>query len=123
LTIYRLAGARDFYSQANVSYCDLVDLNTGEVEPLKQATSDATEFYGPMVATFSPDGSKVLYVYVDASEEVQLAVRDLDGGTENVLLTLERTEGFYGRGCSLTWAENDTIYLPGSNLLLTLGIK
>jgi dipeptidyl aminopeptidase/acylaminoacyl peptidase len=125
LILYRHAGARDFFGTPNVSYCALVDLQAGTVEPLKQATGDVAEFYGPMNAVFSPEGSKILYVYRDVGEKYLLAVRDLDGGMENVLLTREKPMGhFAGIGRGLRWAENGTIYVDAKDaLLLSLGRK
>jgi len=123
LVIYRLAAARDFFSQPNRSYCAVVDVKTGQVEPLKQATGAAPEFYGPMAGAFSPAGSKVLYVYQDANAQARLAVRDLGGGAENVLLTMDKVEVFAGPGHGLDWAGNDTLVLPFSHLLLRVGVE
>ncbi len=123
LVIYRLAAARDFFSQPNRSYCAVVDLKTGQVEPLKQAAGADPEFYDPMAGAFSLDGSKVLYVYQDANEQVRLAVRDLDGETENVLLALDKVEVFAGPNHGLDWAGNDTLVLPFSHLLLRVGVE
>lgn len=120
LVLYRAKASQTFYGLPNTSYCALVDLDTGDVEPLKPAASDEDGFFGPTVASFSPDGTKVVYSYRDASsDEVRLAVRDLDGGPENVLLTLADTEPFWGLRW-LSWAVNDSIYLPGAQLLLSL---
>jgi hypothetical protein len=123
LIYYRQRASTDFFSQPNLSYFAMVDLNSGAVEPLKQPTSDAVAFYGPMDAAFSPDGTKILYVYRDASEQILLAVRDLDGGTENVLTTLEKPVAFVGHQFSLTWAEDDRIYIPQLGLSFALGIE
>lgn len=123
LIIYRFRASQTLYSLPSVSYCALVHLDTGNVEPLMTAAGEQGGFYGPTVAAFSPDGSKVIYSYKDAqSEEVRVAVRDLKGGQERVLLTLEQTEPFWGAH-RLTWAENDTIYLPGAQLLLSIGTE
>jgi Tol biopolymer transport system component len=123
LITYRLKAVQTFYALPSVSYCALVDLDTGSVEPLKVATGAGDGFFGPTVAAFSPDGSKIVYSYQDAGTgDVRLAVRDLDGGPEKVLQTLDETELFLGPD-RLLWAENDTIYLPSAHLLLTLGTR
>lgn len=58
---------------------------------------------------------------------VQLAVRDLDGGTEHILLSPEQALGFsLELGLGLDWAENDTIYAArsrSSGVLLSLGVE
>lgn len=121
LIIYRLKAAQTFYTPPGLSYCALVDLDSGSVEPLKVPTGVGDDFYGPTTAAFSPDGSKVVYSYMldVGGNEVRLAVRDLSGGAERVLYTPEKTESFLGLN-RLTWADNDTIYLPGAQLLLSI---
>lgn len=113
--------------EPNVSYFVLLDLETGEVEPLKKAQGEEIEFSGPANATLSPGGTKVLYAYRSVDGEWRLAVRDLGDETENVLLTSEEPLGItreFGQG--LDWAENDTLYVAtsfSSGLLLSLGTE
>jgi hypothetical protein len=122
LVIYRLKASTTFYSLPSFSYCALVDLATGAVGPLIVASGTEPDFYGPTVAAFSPDGSKLVYSYMTepSGGEVRVAVRDLDDGEEKVLRTLEKTEVFMGLH-RLTWAENDSIFVPGAELLLSIG--
>jgi hypothetical protein len=112
----------------NVSYYYILDLETGAVAPLKQATGQEVEFSGLSKARLSPDGSKVLYVYrylAGEEREFRLAVRDVEGGAENVLLASPEPLGFQTElGLGLDWAVDDTLYVatsPSSGLLLTLG--
>ena len=112
----------------NVSYFYILDLETGAVAPLKQAAGQEAEFSGLSKARLSPDGSKVLYVYrylVGEEPEFRLAVRDVEGGAENVLLASADPLGFQTElGLGLDWAANDTLYVatsPSSGLLITLG--
>jgi len=113
----------------NISRFALLDLKTGAVESLKEATGTGIEFMGVSNATLSPDGSKVLYVYIDGDSQRQLVVRDLTGEAEHVL-RISSVGDFLGvsaeSGLGLDWAENDTIYAatsPAFGLLLRLGTE
>jgi dipeptidyl aminopeptidase/acylaminoacyl peptidase len=128
ILFYQAAGARG--AAPNLSYYYILDLETGALAPLKQAAGQEVEFSGLSKARLSPDGSKVLYVYRSvAGEEIEfrLAVRDVDGGAENVLLVSEEPLGFQTElGLGLDWAADDTIYVaksPSSGLLLTLATE
>lgn len=130
--VFDFLGAFQFRPGRNVSYYLLVDIDTGAVEPIKEATGDETEFLSPLNAVLSPDGSKLLYVYRVLGGETRLAVRDVDGGAEHVLRTFDDPRGEGSRvpsgyvdiGRGLDWAANETVYVavsPTSGLLLTLG--
>jgi predicted small lipoprotein YifL len=125
--IWYYMAATGFSTRPNISYFALLDLKTGRVAPLKQAKSEEIEFYSPLNAIFAPDGSKILYTYRDASGETRLAVRDVGGQTEHVLLTRKDHLGAGpAMGLGLDWAENDTIYAatsPFSGLLLRVGTE
>lgn len=101
----------DAFGMSNVSYYGLLDLETGQVEPVIQSIDGSEcQFRGPFNAVFSPDGSKILYVYRDSDDKFRLVVRDLDSEEENVLLTYEGALGMVdGYGAGLDWAGNDTI--------------
>jgi hypothetical protein len=121
---YYMAASR-FGAEPNVSYFAILDLKTGEVEPLKRARGEEIEFSSPSNAILSPDGSKLLYAYRDLiGGEFRLVVRDVDGETENVLLISEEPLGAsFQPGLGLNWAENDTLYVATfgrTHLLLTL---
>jgi hypothetical protein len=119
---YQAAGMRG--SQPNASYHALIDLDSGETEPLKEASDDEYEFVGLSNATLSPDGSKVAYVYRTFDEQAwRLVVRDIGGGEENILF--ETGEFLLGGsmhyGLGLDWATNDTVFVStdlGKGLLL-----
>jgi hypothetical protein len=99
-------------------------LDTGTIEPLKQAAGDAPEFFSPQNAIFSPDGSKLLYTYRDARITTRLVVRDLSGGAEQLLLSRPgKAIGASDFGQGLNWSADDTVYAatgPGIGLLLRL---
>jgi Tol biopolymer transport system component len=124
---YWQAAAMAVASPINVSLLELIDLETGVVEPLKQATGDEEiEFFSPRNAIFSPDGSKILYAYSDASDGTRLVVRDLEDETEHVLLTHDVTLGaHFETGLGLDWADDDSIYVSTfkTGLLLSLGTE
>jgi len=125
--VWYAEGSARYASGYNVSYYVLLDLETGDVEPLKQASSEEPEFYSPMTAVFAPDGSKLLYTYRDIGGEFRLAVRDVEGGPENVLTTSEEMLGYSAdMGLGLDWASDDTVYVgtpPSSGLLISLGAE
>jgi WD40 repeat protein len=76
--------AREF--PANVSHFGVVDLETGEVSALK--AQGGGDFFGPMLAVFSPDGKRVAYAYHDGPNTdapLTLAVRPTVGGQEQII--------------------------------------
>lgn len=106
-----------FTQEPNVSSYFLLDLTSGSTEPLKEASGEEIEFMAIVSATFSPDGTKVLYVYKEKDGGSIMAVRDLTGGTEYVL-------GDYpGRGIleefGLNWCENNMVYAVGGQFEIT----
>jgi hypothetical protein len=71
-----------------VSHFGLVDLDTGVVSPLKEPTG--SDFVGPTMAAFSPDGASVAYLYhagTDLEAPTVLAVRATNGGAERIIST------------------------------------
>jgi Tol biopolymer transport system component len=118
------SGALQYATHTNVSYLALLDLTSGQTVPLQPAA----EFLNVANATFSPDGSKIIYVYRNADNQTQVLVRDVQSGIDNNLLTqstqLGTTTDFTVQG--LDWTNSDTVYAaaaPGAGTLLTLGSK
>ncbi len=110
--VWYYAASIRFAAAPNRSFFALLDLQTGEVTALKQAQGTELEFGGPADATLSPDGSKILYTYRDASGDFGLAVRQVEGGEENILLTAKEPLGVSrSRERGLDWANNDVIYV------------
>jgi Tol biopolymer transport system component len=113
-----------YVTKPNASYFALLDLDTGAIEPLKQAGSDKLEYLSPQNAIFSPDGSKLLYSYRDADLTARLVVRDLSGGPEQVLLSQPgKGIGASDFGQGLNWSADNTVYAatgPGAGQLLRL---
>ena len=122
--LYWIKSTSRFFPSPNVSLYSLLDLQTGTITPLKEVAADASQtigFVGPTAATFSPDGTKVLYVYRDAKFQSVLAVRDLVDGTEYMLQTFEAIN-MDSKGLDLNWASNNLVY-GGSAPFLQLSTK
>jgi Tol biopolymer transport system component len=118
------SGAFQYAAHTNVSYWALLDLTSGQTVPLKPAA----EFLYVANATFSPDGSKIIYIYRTADNQTQVMVRDVPSGTDNSLLTQSTLLGTTTDSTvqGLGWVNNDTVYAaaaPGAGTLLTLGNK
>lgn len=114
------SNALQFAARPNVSYFALLDLNSGQTTELKPQG----EFTSLANAAFSPDGSKILYVYRDASQQTHLVVRDAPSTTDHDLYSTSTPFGLNEAMQGLYWASNDTVYAatsPGSGILFTLG--
>ena len=118
----------------NLCFYELVDLKTGILTPLMEIPTDSEQsgnqvvFYSPTQATFSPDGSKIVYHYNLAGKDQptpQLVVQDV-GSTHGEVLGSWPIYLGEDVGPSLFWGENDMIYLmsgPGLGTLYQLGSK
>jgi len=77
-----LAGNRS----VNQSHYEIMQLDTGEVSPLKVETDGS--FLGPVFAVFSPDGTQVAYLYHDGDNDdapLVLAIRPSGGGEVQII--------------------------------------
>ncbi len=119
------SGALQYAAHLNVSYWALLDLTSDQTVPLKPAA----EFLGPANAVFSPDGSKILFVYRALDKQVYLVVRDVQSEVDSTVLTQSEFLGATNDSPmqGLDWVNNDTVYAvapgPGFGTLLTLGSK
>jgi hypothetical protein len=119
LVYYPLALAR---FELEAGFVGLVDVQTGESRPL--TTEDPLEGF-IAAATLSPDGTRLLYV-LSEGDSSSLVVRDLEGGDEVTLRSVEEAPrlGLSPAGGGLVWTSRDTIWAttaPGSGLLFQLG--
>jgi hypothetical protein len=97
----------------NQSFIQILDLKTQELTPLLEASGSQPEFYSPVDATFSPDGSKILYFYRQLEgNEWRLAVRDVGEINEEILLTPEWMVYYPASRISqaLYWTESDYVF-------------
>jgi Tol biopolymer transport system component len=104
----------------------LLDIKTGTSETVILAMPQTDETLSPRAATFSPDGSKILYIYYNRSiGEQQVAVRDVSGDHGTILVNPEQLFGTQGEGLmELDWAVNDTIFastMPNTGMLFHIG--
>ena len=103
----------------------LLDLNTGVSEAVILAKPQNGETLSPIAATFSPDGSKILYIYNSSDGKQQVAVRDVSGDQEYILFSPEKPFGTRGsQPMELDWSSNDTIFastLPNTGTLFDIG--
>lgn len=133
LVYYRTYVGNEFFP-ANVSHYGLVSLDTGLVTPLKVGTD--SDFTGPGLAAFSPDGTWVAYTYYDGNGRdapLVLAVRPTAGGDEQIISNdLINTVGspptpaplipaFLG-GLEPVWGANDRLVLPTETWALVIDL-
>lgn len=74
-------------SSVGQAYYRIVHLGTGEVSLLEVGSGG--DFLGPVFAVFSPDGSRVAYLYHDGASgdaPLVLAIRPIGGGDEQIII-------------------------------------
>lgn len=93
--------------------CSLVDGSTGAVDPIEALQPSGRQSTPVTGAMLSPDGS--LLITVSGREAKQVAVRDVAGSNETVLLSEPpATAPSDLSGAIRTWARNDTILISSS---------
>jgi hypothetical protein len=92
---------------------EVLDLATGETVAL-ELPNDTIEQSGSVNAILSPDATKVLYAYRSGEQTWRLAVRDLGGDVETVLLERDEVIGWSrARSSGLEWVAGDRIFVAG----------
>lgn len=100
-----------------VDCCAIVDGVSGAVEPIESLLPEAPQSMAVIGAGLSPDGSLLLTVSASEDRERQVAVRDVAGRHETILVTErpgDAPSDLTGRVS--TWAQNDTILILGRDL-------
>ncbi len=117
LAFYPIGAMR--FSSIGIDAYALVDAASGAVDPVTLQGPDVPERAFVALATFSPDGSKLLYTARLPGPDNQVLVRDIEGGEEVRLA--EGLPGVIGVafGIGPTWATNGTIFIPAGGTLST----
>ena len=100
-----------------VDCCAIVDGVSGAIEPIEPLGPEAPQSMAIIGAQLSPDGSLLLTVSASEDRERQVAVRDVAGRHETILLTErpgDAPSDLTGRVS--TWAQNDTVLILGDEL-------
>ncbi|MFO7532933.1 MAG: hypothetical protein R6W93_10760 [Candidatus Limnocylindrales bacterium] len=100
-----------------VECCAIVDGVSGAIEPIEPLGLEAPQSMVIIGAQLSPDGSLLLTVSGSEDRERQVAVRDVAGRHETILLTERPGDAppdMTGRVS--TWAQNDTVLILGREL-------
>jgi hypothetical protein len=86
----------------------LIDLESGAIEPIAAPGDDPDLFFGPRIATFSPDGAALLQLVNLGEGKRQIWVTDLVTGEATLLI--EQLEGATAEpGQTPSWAANGTV--------------
>jgi dipeptidyl aminopeptidase/acylaminoacyl peptidase len=105
------------HTRGLVDCCAVVDGVSGAVEPIDSLQPEAPQSMAVIGAGLSPDGSLLLTVSASQNRERQVAVRDVAGRHETILVNEEpgnAPSDLTGRVS--TWAQNDTILILGRDL-------
>jgi hypothetical protein len=103
--------AAQYRTPSRATYA-LLDLATAELSDLLPAVEGEDLFPHVIGATLSPDGSKILFSYGDSQPSFHVAVRDVDGTEDNVLMSDTDLLGASRvRGTDLAWANDDTVLI------------
>lgn len=102
----------------------LVDLELGTVSILRSRLvhDESSPAIPPYLVTFSPDGTHLLYTVRDPELSGALVSQEI-GWSGQLLLTDIEADGFNPYRWGFTWATNDTVLLPGEELLVRLASR
>jgi hypothetical protein len=95
-----------------VDCCALVDGVSGAVESIESLRPKARRSSPIIGAMLSPDGSQLLTVSGGFPRR-QVAVRDVAGSDETILMNERRAAPWPTSGTVATWAQNDTVLVTG----------
>jgi hypothetical protein len=107
-----------FYIQAAMtlssrgSYYAVVDTETGDTLPVDLGIPGQNERAFVAMATFSPDGTKLLTVSRATDPEGIVSVRDLDGGNVEQVGEPITDAAISSSLHGVEWATNGTVYVP-----------
>jgi hypothetical protein len=99
------------YPSPAVDCCALMDGVSGAVERIESLRPKAPRSKPIIGAMLSPDESQLLTVSGDRARQV--AVRDVAGSGETILVTQEPGYAPSGLSAVSTWAQNDTVLILG----------
>jgi len=123
LVVYNLAST--FANTAELYY--LSDIADGSLDLARPAALREGSDLPVVSAVLSPDGSKVAYSF-RSGENYKLAVRDVSGGPEHVLVErpADQVLGYGDRDIRLAWPTDTVLYAPtgpNTGLVFTLGVS
>jgi hypothetical protein len=118
--------SHDLYSIRRDTQFSLLNLNNGEINSLGKLDPIGEKNYGEYPfyyedAVFSPDGSKIVRMYHDDSDELRLTLYQIDDGYEYDIWDPDFPEFVIPYPINISWTDLNTIIIDtsyGSYLLL-----